>query len=118
MYMWPHYKYEKLDSFKDVRDIFPKGKCNDLNWFFLGHGGVHGGYMTLPELERGTWEDGRPMEQLTANCLIVHPRLVVIRAGEVGITREDLPFIRSLLESMKPVMNEEFARQGILEAMQ
>jgi hypothetical protein len=88
----PHYKLYPISSVHDVREIFPDGKADLMNWFFLSTSGVHGSYATLDDLYTGDYGGSITM-------LVVQPRLVVVRYGEVEVEKDDIPFLRGLVTS-------------------
>jgi hypothetical protein len=90
--VWPHYKVTKLDGMKDVRKVFEGETDFTLNWLFLSTSGVHGSYATLDEVfgEEYLNEDG----SASITAMVMMPRLVVMRYGEIRITQADVPFLR------------------------
>ena len=38
-------------AMKVLRDYFPDGKCNDLNWVLFSTSGIHGCYTNLDQIE-------------------------------------------------------------------
>lgn len=129
VYFWPHYNtiwlndddlYDPADSSKPddlwdlVMSMFGDGLDYELNWLFVGTSGVHGTYRTLDdaeklltegrdredlskwELERG-WDE--PQDRVDVTIQIIHPRLVVMRYGELTITTvEQIDWLRDQVE--------------------
>jgi len=96
---WPHYKIQEIKSILDVRAVFAGETNFNLNWVFISTSGVHGSTTTLDELE-AAWdlqEDHNDFLGHHITILIVHPRLVVMRYGEIEISREDIPWLRDLV---------------------
>ena len=93
-----HYNIFRLrkdaDGIEALRSFFEDGKCNELNFVLFSTSGVHGSYATLDEIEADT-EDESP--QLT--FVIVQPRLVTLRYGNIDVRLEDIPWLRNLAES-------------------
>lgn len=102
----PHYEIETLKSITEVRQIMPNPDdpnydwMYELNWLFLSTSGVHGTYITLDEIEE-TWDldeedDANYGRYIT--ILIVHPRICVIRYGNLEIQKNDIPYLRECVE--------------------
>jgi len=102
---WPHYKvFESIKSMADIREVFPTGEANELNWCFLSTSGVHGSYATLDGIHEPD-EGEEPFRHITV--LIVQPRLVVLRCGNVNVeTDEDEQFLRRLVASSIEAVKE------------
>ncbi len=101
--IWPHYKVMQLRTMAELRELFPDGKANDLNWVFLSTSGVHGSYQSLDgvfssDARIEAQEDGEEFEPMVT-VLVVQPRLVVLRYGALHITVEDVPYLRGLVNS-------------------
>ena len=37
-----HYAISKLESIEDIRNFFPEGKADGMNWFVASTSGIHG----------------------------------------------------------------------------
>lgn len=115
---WPNYEVIELRTIQEVKHIFgPDGvNVNARNWCFVGLAGLHGTYMTLDDLEKvfdGEHERVKPTvdDKAYVSILVVHPRLTVLKQpapkkvaetqeaafGEIPITREDIPYLRTLV---------------------
>ncbi len=90
-----HYKVEKISSIQEIRDFFDKTEDEEtdftLNWLFLSTSGIHGSYATLDDLD---FKNG--FNAITV--LIVCPRLVVLRYGDIKITPDDIPYLQNLVK--------------------
>jgi hypothetical protein len=88
------------DSSMDaLRAMFPDGKANHMNFVLFSTSGVHGTYQTIEEEEK---EPG-----VGVTFVIVHPRLVALRYGNVyPKTPEDFAFLKTLRESSWKVARE------------
>jgi hypothetical protein len=84
-----------------IRTMFPKGKesVNEMNFILFSTSGVHGTYCTI--------EDAEADSELSITFLIVHPRLVTLKYGNVTPeTKEDFKFLKGLRKaSWKVVTN-------------
>lgn len=106
--MWPHYKAITIETMTELRELFPTGKANDLNWIFLSTSGIHGSYQSLDDVFSAdarieAEEDGEKYDP-RITVLVIQPRLVVMRYGMIPVTREDEPFLRALVNSTLKVI--------------
>lgn len=102
--MWDAYEIQEIRSMRDVKESFPGGKADRLNWIFCSTAGRHGSYKTLDEIEniiRGKDEKTRPFDngKYTATILIVHPRLCIMKYGEIQVGLSDISLLRRLIAS-------------------
>ena len=100
---------------ESLRSIFPEGKADDLNFVLFSTSGVHGSYITIEEIEAGLhkygddfdpgedeWPEGWHGTDLTV--LIVQPRTVCLRCGNIRVRRKDIAYLKRLRRSsMKAV---------------
>lgn len=105
-----YYVTDKLESVDELREIFPLGEADAMNWCFLGTSGVHGSSTTLEEFEAraarglsfGTNIDAAETHDAFAmylTVLVVQPRLVRTLYGEIEIGLGDITFLRGLVRS-------------------
>ena len=96
-----------------LRQMFPDGEADDLNFCLFSTSGVHGMYTTIEEIEQemdahAAWcqakLDGKAageepyVSEIT--FLVVHPRLVCLRWGNAKIyCRADIEFLKKLRAS-------------------
>ena len=74
-----------------LKAFFPDAKADDLNFVLFSTSGVHGCYSTIEECEA---------DDMSVTFLIVHPRLVCMRYGNVKPeTPEDWEFLKRLRDS-------------------
>lgn len=83
------------DGVRQLREIFPDGKANDLNFVLFSTAGTHGSYLTIEEVLASL--DGDEPELLTV--LVIQPRVVRMLYGSIEITKDDRSFLRLLRES-------------------
>ena len=103
-----HYNIFKDVSMHTLRNIFPKGEANEMNFVLFSTSGVHGTYRTIEDIEerlRGSGFDeyGEPVST-DLTTLVIHPRLVSMIYGEVKVTLKDVPFLKKLRDSSKKVI--------------
>ncbi len=98
-----------------LRQIFPDGEANELNFVLFSTSGVHGMYTLLEEIEASLTKYGADPEfpdddypddwhgnNLTV--LIVQPRIVCLRYGAFDIALDDIPYLKKLRESSRRAM--------------
>lgn len=80
------------DGMAALRELFPDGEANDLNFVLFSTSGVHGTYATIEAVE------DEPAIGLT--FLVVQPRIVGMRYGNCEPkTPEDFAFLKKLRAS-------------------
>lgn len=90
-----------------LRDIFPDGQANEMNFCLFSTSGVHGTYATIEEAEawvvRGQPSDKEYPEDGGVDgvtFLIVHPRICCIRHGNCEPKNaDDIAFLKTLRQS-------------------
>lgn len=92
-----HYSIWEIKGGMDaLRQLFPDGKANELNFVLFSTSGVHGSYTLLEDLNFDeTSEDYDPY----ITVLIVQPRLVCLRYGQFAVTPEDVEWLKGLRQS-------------------
>jgi hypothetical protein len=84
-------------SVDQLREAFPANVDYTMNWLFCSTSGVHGSYADLQGyLDTDPNED--PEEDWRLTVLVVLPRRVYVRYGHIPITREDIPWLMSVVE--------------------
>ena len=96
-------------SIRWLREMFPKGAANYLNFVLFSTSGVHGSYCTIEKAEatvqRGNKDEDGEDYHPQVTFLVVHPRIVALRYGNCSPqTDEDFAFLKRLrLSSWKVV---------------
>ena len=90
------------DGMAGLRQMFPSGIVDEMNFVLFSTSGVHGTYGTIEEAEeewrRGVDEDCEPARP-TVTFLIVHPRICCLRHGNCRPSSvEDFAFVKQLRE--------------------
>lgn len=81
-----------------LRELFPDGEADEMNFVLFSTSGVHGSYTTIEELETDDSDDDEYDPSLT--FLVVQPRLCTLRYGECQpTTTDDFAFLKRLRES-------------------
>lgn len=102
------------DRVEFLRQVFPEGEANEMNFVLFSTSGVHGTYVTLEEIEHSLtkygegpqpWDDDEEDLGPDDHCcpevtfLLVQPRIVGMTYGNVRVTLADLPFLKKLRET-------------------
>lgn len=98
------YEVQEITSIQEVRQLFPNGFADELNWLLCSTSGIHGSYLTLDELEyiiRGEDPNNPPLPngKWYITILIIFPRRVTMLYGEIMIGLEDIQYLRKLVRS-------------------
>jgi hypothetical protein len=75
-----------------LRELFPEGEANDLNFVLFSTSGIHGTYCTIEACEAGETTD--------VTFLVIQPRIVALRYGNCEPkTPDDFAFLKKLRAS-------------------
>lgn len=81
-----------------IKAMFPDAKADELNFVLFSTSGIHGLYATIEECQA---------EGYSVTFLIVHPRLVCLRYGNVlPRNDEEWEFLKALRKSSHEVMSK------------
>lgn len=89
-----------------LRQIFPKGEADDLNFALFSTSGIHGMYNTIEEAEEHL---KKPSDETSGSVtfLIVHPRIVCLRYGNCDPQNgDDIAFLKKLRASSWKAVKE------------
>jgi hypothetical protein len=123
VYNQVHYSIFALDSplegIKALREFFPDGEADDLNFVLFSTSGVHGTSRTIEDVEKFLTfgpKNNDPEESIGTDeitFLILRPRMVTINFG-VCCPRnlEDIVFLKKLRESSRRAANVIFDFKG------
>ena len=99
--LWPLYQVIEIRRMAEVRATLGDNgeNVNQLNWCFVGTSGNHGTYTNLDEaveILEGTSEGYAKAKggKWWVTVLIVHPRLCVLKYGEIEVTKDDIDYLR------------------------
>lgn len=82
-----------------LRSLFPDAIADPLNFVLFSTSGVHGSHRTIEE-DYADYKQGK--SSLGITFLVVHPRLVVLRYGNVfPKTEDDYSFLKQLRQTSK-----------------
>ena len=87
-----------------LRQMFPDGEANEMNFCLFSTSGVHGMYTTIEEAEetanRGNKDEEGEEWTPEVTFLICHPRIVCMRYGNCNPeTPDDFAFLKKLRQS-------------------
>ncbi len=104
------------DEMAALREMFPEGKADDLNFVLFSTSGVHGTYCLIEAVEqRMTGLDPEGPSDVT--FVVVHPRLVAMRYGVCKpANQDDIDFLKRLRASSHEVVASigvEFNPKGL-----
>ena len=103
---------------ENLRRLFPDGEADDMNFVLFSTSGVHGTYTTIEEIEKGllkygddylvpSGEDGPDdWHGHDLTVLVVHPRIVCLRCGNVRVRLSDVPYLKKLRDSSLSAVGE------------
>ena len=113
-----HYNIFRGDhvTVEDLKEIFPDGEANEMNFVLFSTSGVHGNYNTIEDIEASlekygilNFEDAEDAEMDYCDnhltFLIVHPRIVCLKYGRVAVELPDIPFLKKLRDSSKAAVS-------------
>jgi hypothetical protein len=91
-----HYSIDTtMRTVDDLRAIFPEPVADEMNFVLFSTSGVHGSYCTIEDAEAEAVPGDR-----TVTVLVVHPRTVTLRCGNVTMfTVEDAAYLKALRAS-------------------
>lgn len=86
-------------AMKALREMFPEGKADELNFVLFSTSGVHGHYCLIESAEaRLNGEDPEAADDVT--FVVVHPRMVAMRYGNcTPESQDDIDFLKTLRAS-------------------
>jgi len=93
------YKVETESAMSFLRERFPVGEADELNFTLFSTSGVHGSYLTIEEVEN------RAPDATEVTFLLIQPRTVTSFYGNVRPeTPEDFVFLKKLRASSIKMM--------------
>jgi len=103
-------------SVAGLKEIFPDGEADRMNFVLFSTSGVHGSYNTIEDIEASLEkygvlnedDEGLPDDYYgdRLTFLIVHPRIVSLKYGQVEVELSDIPFLKKLRESSIKAVSE------------
>ena len=108
-----HYSiHNSIRSFEDLKSIFPEPEANEMNFVLFSTSGVHGSYQTIEEaheeytkfLNDPAYDTDDGNNEVTV--LVVHPRLVCMKYGNILVTDENVEYLKALRQSSWAVVQK------------
>lgn len=100
----------RAEGMEWLRDLFPGGKADELNFCLFSTSGVHGTYLTIEDAETILSEGkiGEDLEQEpVVTFLVVQPRLVTLWYGNITCrSTEDIKFLKRLRATSRAVVSQ------------
>ena len=104
------YKVEASKGMEVLRDLFPDAEANEMNFVMFSTSGIHGSYATIEDIENGFNEygvdpqfpGGEPPDDYWGNnltVLVIHPRIVCMKYGDIEVAPDDIQFLKDLRKS-------------------
>ena len=93
------YAVQDENGMRALREMFPEGEADEMNFALFSTSGVHGMYNTIEEAEEHL---KNPSEETSDSVtfLIVHPRIVCLRYGNCSPQNaKDIAFLKKLRAS-------------------
>lgn len=91
----------------DLREIFPDGIADDMNVCLFSTSGVHGSYATIEDVEKHLLDPDNEELPDWLTFLIIHPRTVTLRYGNVQPkTQEDINYLKLLRKTSHEALSK------------
>jgi len=105
-----------INGIDALKEIFPEGEANDMNFVMFSTSGIHGTHFDLDDIEESLKKYGDEPDFLRnvdkddtdvpddyirnyLTILVIHPRLVQLKYGVIEVILEDIPYLRKLAKS-------------------
>lgn len=88
-----------------LRKMFPEGEANEMNFVLFSTSGVHGSYATIEDAHAAVASASED-ESTDVTFLIVQPRLVCLRYGNVTVTDDNVEYLKKLRASSLAVVSK------------
>jgi len=93
---------KKEEGMSFLKEVFPSGEADDLNFVLFSTSGVHGFYTTIEQAEKEI-DENKDVSMVT--FLLIKPRMVsVIYGNVIPKTMEDIVFLKKLRETSSKAM--------------
>lgn len=99
-----HYSINNLKTFEELKAIFgDDAQANELNFCLFSTSGVHGTYITIEDIEKSfsLEKDNDDYCGTELTVLVVHPRTVTLKYGNIEVTKENIEWLKNLRKSSK-----------------
>jgi hypothetical protein len=99
-----HYSIKQINTFEELKEIFgDDAKADDLNFCLFSTSGIHGTYLTIEDIEQSflLGEDNDAYCGTELTVLVIHPRTVTLKYGNIEVTKENIDWLKTLRQSSK-----------------
>ena len=94
----PHYQILQIKTIDELKKIFPDAQADYMNFCLFSTSGVHGTYMTI--------EDCLNNLAYELTVLVVHPRIVALRYGQIKVEKKDSAYLKKLRKTSAKVASK------------
>lgn len=102
-----HYSIREISSIVELKQIFPTGEADELNFCLFSTSGVHGHYTTIEEIEDSfDLPDGHEDKVDMLTVLVVHPRTVTMKYGNIHPVKEEIEYLKRLRKSSQEAVQK------------
>jgi hypothetical protein len=102
-----HYNIFDAKGLAAIRQIFPEGQADEMNFCLFSTSGVHGNYNTIEKAERAFKKKKHEDWECDITFLIVQPRIVCLRYGNCRPESEaDFAYLKKLRASSHKVVQK------------
>lgn len=114
--VWPHIYPQAIEisTMKEVRKSFESGYDRDLNWLFVGVSPLYGSRLNLDQIEEILADESEYSDSVNgryfATVLIIHPRVPVVKYGDIQVSLEDVEWLRGIVRTTLEAINESQER--------
>jgi len=112
--IWPTNQVIEIQNLRELKKVFPDGYDKNLNWLFVGMSPLYGSKLSLDEIEEVINGESEYSESVNgryyASVLVVHPRLNVVKYGEILVGAEDIEWLRQVVRSTLEAVSESQER--------
>jgi hypothetical protein len=102
-----HYNIFEAKGMAALRQIFPEGQADEMNFCLFSTSGVHGSYCTIEKAEKAFKKKAHDDWECEVTFLIVQPRLVCLRYGNCQPeSLDDFVYLKKLRASSHKVVQK------------
>ncbi len=114
--VWPHVFPQAIEisTMKEVKKSFEGDYDRNLNWLFVGVSPLYGLRLNLDQIEEILADESDYSDSINgryfATILIIHPRIPVVKYGEIQVSLEDVEWLRGIVRNTLEAINESQER--------
>ncbi len=109
--VWPHVYPQviEISTIREVRKIFEGDYDPNLNWLFVGTSNLYGSKLNLDQIEEILADESDYSDPINGRymvtVMVIHPRLPVLKYGEVMVSDEDVEWMRVIVKKTLEAIN-------------